>query len=277
MNEAGSQADHPRQCRDAQGRKRGIVPVDDRTDAREVVRRLDEVTTHLTALTKVLTAEEDLGRVLQRAVRQVADDVPGADMVSVTVLREGQGETVASTSERVWAIDSDQYAAAEGPCLEAAKTNQIVRVGVERAADRWPVFARSAREAGVQSYLSCPLVIGDEFVGSLNIYSEQPHGFDDFDVALLRIYLTATSAALASARQFTQARRLAEQLTQALDSRAVIDQARGILMTQRGITADQAFDILVRYSQRSNIKLRVLAAQLVEDVQPSGRDRPASG
>lgn len=253
------------------------MPVDDRTDAREVVRRLDEVTTHLTALTKVLTAEEDLGRVLQRAVRQVADDVPGADMVSVTVLREGQGETVASTSERVWAIDSDQYAAAEGPCLEAAKTNQIVRVGVERAADRWPVFARSAREAGVQSYLSCPLVIGDEFVGSLNIYSEQPHGFDDFDVALLRIYLTATSAALASARQFTQARRLAEQLTQALDSRAVIDQARGILMTQRGITADQAFDILVRYSQRSNIKLRVLAAQLVEDVQPSGRDRPASG
>jgi GAF domain-containing protein len=228
---------------------------------------------HLAALSKALTAE-DLSWALQRAVRQAADGVPGADMVSVTVLCEGRGETMASTSERVWAIDSDQYAAGEGPCLEAARTNQIVRVGVERAPDRWPVFARSAREAGVQSYLSCPLVIGAELVGSLNLYSEQPHGFDDFDIALLRIYLTAATTALANSRQFAQARRLAEQLAQTLDSRAVIDQASGIVMAQRDIAADQALDVLVRYSQESNIELRVLAAQLVDDVQHAVRDRP---
>jgi GAF domain-containing protein len=249
------------------------VSVDDRRDAREVPSGLDEVTTHLATLTKALSAE-DLSWALQRAVRQVADRVPGADMVSVTVLCEGRGETMASTSERVWAIDSDQYAVGEGPCLEAARTNQIVRVGVERAPDRWPVFARSAREAGVQSYLSCPLVIGAEFVGSLNLYSEQPHGFDEFDIAPLRMYLTAATTALDNSRQFAQARRLAEQLAQALDSRAVIDQASGILMAQRDITADQARELLVRYAQGSNIELRVLAAQLVDDVQHAVGDLP---
>jgi GAF domain-containing protein len=249
------------------------VSVDDRKDDPEVLGSLDEVTMHLAALTKVLSAE-DLSRALQRTVRQVADGVPGADMVSVTVLREGRGETMASTSERVWAIDSEQYAAGEGPCLEAATTNQIVRVRVERAPNRWPVFARSAREAGVQSYLSCPLVIGAEFVGSLNLYSEQPHGFDDFDIALLRIYLTAATTALVNSRQFAQARRLAEQLAQALDSRAVIDQATGILMAQRDITADQALDVLARYARESDIALRVLAAQLVDDVGQAAGDRP---
>jgi GAF domain-containing protein len=234
----------------------------------DVIRRLDEVAADLAALSEILDDEEDLGRVMQRSVDQVTRGVPGADMASVTVVREdGQGETVASSEERVWAIDSDQYAVGDGPCLEAARTNRIVRVGVEEAYERWPAFARSARAAGVESYLSSPLVIGTEFAGSLNLYSEKPHGFGDFDVALLKVYITASNAAIASSRRYAKARKLADDLTRALDSRATIDLARGILMGRRGISAEEALAELARESQNTNVKLRVIAARLVESVQ----------
>jgi GAF domain-containing protein len=243
---------------------------EERTAApKEYVRRVDETSDHLAQLAEVLTAEEEIGRVLQRSVDQLVGSVPGADMASVTVLRGGTGETVASSSERVWAIDSDQYAAGDGPCLEASRTGEVVRVGVEEAHERWPGFASSARAAGVASYLCHPLFIDEEFAGSLNLYSEQPHGFSDFDVALLRLYITAASAAIANARRWAKARTLAEHLGKALDSRALIDQALGVLMTRRGITAEQAFDELSRESQNTNTKLRDLAARIVE-----GASRP---
>ena len=200
--------------------------------------------------------------------------IPGADVASVSVLRDGSAtaETVASSSERVWAVDDDQYAAGDGTCLEAARTGRVVRVGVEQATERWPEFARSARVAGVASYLSAPLHVDEMFVGSLNLYSMQAHGFGDLDEALLRLYTTAAAAAIGNARRYTQARDLATQLTQALDSRAVIDQARGILMATHGIDAQQAFALLAKESQNTNVKLREVAARLVESIsRPQSR------
>jgi len=248
-----------------------VLEEDQAAAPKEYVRRLDEASDHLAHLAEVLTAEEDVGRVMQRSVDQLVDSVPGADMASVTVLRGEAGETVASSNERVWAIDSDQYASGDGPCLEASRTREVVRVGVEEAHERWPEFARSARAAGVASYLSCPLFIDDEFVGSLNLYSEQPHGFSDFDVALLKLYITAVSAAIANARRYAKARGLAENLGKALESRALIDQAIGIVMSRRGIGAEQAFDELSRESQNNNIKLRELAARIVENASHQRR------
>ena len=242
-----------------------MLDEDRTTGPREYVRRLDEASDDLAQLAQVLTAEENVGRVMQRSVDQLVDSVPGADMASVTILHGEAGETVASSNERVWAIDSDQYATGDGPCLEASRSREVVRVGVEEALERWPEFTRSARAAGVASYLSCPLFIDDEFAGSLNLYSQQPHGFSDFDVALLRLYITAASAAIANARRYTKARSLAEHLNKALDSRALIDQAIGVVMARRGIGAEQAFAELARESQNNNIKLRDLAGRIVEN------------
>lgn len=236
----------------------------DRREA-EAVRRVDEAADDLADLAKVLAGGENLGRVLQRSVDQLASTVPGADLVSVSVLRGDAGETIAASSTRVWNIDQDQYAAGEGPCLEAARTGQVERTGVAGAEQRWPDFARSARAAGVESYLSCPLVIDEDFAGSLNLYSKQPHGFAEFDVALLRLYSTVACAAIASARRYARARDLATQLGQALESRTVIDHAIGILMAQTGNDAGQAFAELSRQSQNSNIKLREIAARLVAE------------
>jgi len=230
----------------------------------DVVQRLDEVRDALSELSRVLDQEEELGRVLQRGVDQLTRAIPGAEMASVSVLRGDTAETVAASSERVWGVDSDQYAIGEGPGLEAARGGEIVRVSVEQATERWPEFARSARAAGVASYLSCPLIIDEKFAGALNLYSTQPHGFGDLDEALLRLYVTAATAAIANARRYAEARRLAEHLARALESRAVVDQASGVLMARRGISAEEAFSELSRESQNTNTKLREIAARIVQ-------------
>jgi GAF domain-containing protein len=243
-------------------------------DDQDLLQRLDDVIGALADLTDMLTRTEDLGRILQRSVEQVTRAIPGADMASVSVLRGdvATAETVASSSERVWAVDDDQYAAGDGPCLEAARTGRVVRVGVEQAAERWPEFARSARAAGIASYLSAPLHVDEKFAGSLNLYSEQAHGFGDLDEALLRLYTTAAAAAIANGQRYAHASALATQLSQALDSRAIIDQARGILMATHGIDAQQAFTLLAKESQNTNVKLREVAARLVETIShPASR------
>ena len=249
---------------------------DDAAMSPDALRQLDEVTGALSGLGEVLGREEELGRVLQCSVNQVVEAIPGADMASVSVLRGDSAETAASTSERVWAIDSDQYAAGDGPCLEAARTGQIVRVGDREGMQRWPEFARSARAAGVRSYLSAPLFIDETFAGSLNLYATQDGSFGDLDEKLLALYTTAAVTAIANARRYTAARDLASNLQRALESRAVIDQAIGALMAMRGIDAQAAFEVMARESQNTNTKLRDVAARILGIVGQAGDGQKTS-
>lgn len=227
---------------------------------------LDEVTRALEALADALAVEEDFQVVLDQACRQVIQAVPGVDMASVTVVRDGKAETLAATDDRVLGLDVDQYRAGDRPSLQAVATGEIVRIEVNQAWQRWPVFADAARTAGVGSFLAAPLPIDPEFTGSVNCYSWQHHGFRELDAQLLALYTTAVKAALRSVRRYHQARELTEQLRDALTSRAVIDQAKGILMAVHHIEADTAFDLLVGQSQRDNVKLRDLAGRLVAAV-----------
>ena len=239
------------------------MPDSDQARTPDAPERVDEVTRALSDLSLLLDAEEELVRVLQRGVDQATWAIPSADLVSITVVRDDRAETIAANDERVRAIDSQQYAAGEGPYLEAASSGETVRANVERATALWPEFARIARGAGVASFLSSPLIIADKFAGSLNLYSTQPHGFGDLDEALLRLYTTAAAAAIANARRYAEARALAENLARALRSRAVIDQAIGVLVAVQGVSPEQAFSDMSRQSQNSNIKLRDIAGRIV--------------
>ena len=144
------------------------MPDSDQAQTPDAPERVDEVTRALTDLSLLLDAEEELIRVLQRGVDQATWAIPSADLVSVTVVRDDRAETIAANDERVRAIDSQQYAAGEGPYLEAARSSETVRANVERATALWPKFARIARGAGMASFLSSPLIIADKFAGSLN-------------------------------------------------------------------------------------------------------------
>jgi transcriptional regulator with GAF, ATPase, and Fis domain len=231
---------------------------------------LDEVTRALEALADTLSDEADFQVALDQACRQVIQAVPGVDMASVTIVRDGKAETLAATDSRIISLDVDQYRAGQGPSLHAVTTGELVRIQVDQA-QRWPAFAEAARRAGIGSFLSAPLPIDSEFTGSVNCYGLQHHGFRELDAQLLALYTTAVKAALRSVRRYQQARDLTEQLRSALTSRAVIDQAKGVLMAVHHIDADTAFATLVGQSQRENVKLRDLATRLVTAVVQSRR------
>jgi transcriptional regulator with GAF, ATPase, and Fis domain len=234
--------------------------------ADEVIQRLDEVTDALAEMSLVLEQEEDLSVIMERVCHQVVAAIPGADHVSVTVLRDGTPDTLAWTDQHTLAVDQAQYDTGQGPCLEAARSGEIQRVTVRDVAEQWPAFAEAADNLGVGSYLSAPLFIDDQYHGSLNLYGHDTHGFRALDAALLALYTTAAEAALRNARRYVQARRHVGELRRALVTRAVIDQAKGILMAIHRISAEDAFTRLVDRSQRDNQKLRDVAEQFVDEV-----------
>ncbi len=231
-----------------------------------LVRRLDDVTDALQRLSEVLDEEEDLAVILDRIGRQVVQAIPGADMVSVTLLTEDGPVTGAATRQAALEVDLAQYRAAEGPCLQAARTGEVVHVAAVEVPDRWPAFAEEAAGSGVADFLSAPLCVDEDTPGSLNLYSERANGFRALDAALLELYTTAAEAALLNARRYLRAREQATQLRQALTSRAVIDQAKGIVMAVHRVPAEEAFAMLVDRSQHENVKLRDLAERFIDDI-----------
>lgn len=228
-------------------------------DERDAARRVDDVTTALDRLAGTFKEEEALSVVLQRVCQQVVHAVPDAELASITLLRDGNPYTAASTGDSAHHIDQTQYDAGQGPCLEAARTGELQRVKVAEAAQQWPEFAAAAAESAVLGYLSAPLFIDREYHGSLNLYDTGGNSFGALDGALLALYTTAAEAALRSTRRHQTARETMEQLRTALTSRAVIDQAKGILMALHRIPADDAFQLLVKASQEQNLKLREVA------------------
>lgn len=252
-------------------RERDVVADGDRPG---VVTRdeLQETTAALESLIAALDTGDDLGVLLQHVCQHAVTVVRGADMASVTLLHEGHPETAASTDEQVVNLDKDQYAAGEGPCLRAAATGQIVRVAVEQAREQWPEFVKSADRAGVTSYLSAPLWVDEQHAGALNLYGTDGHSARDVDETLLELYTTAAEGALQATSRYLSARQLGEQLHEALISRPEIEQAKGIIIAERGVSAEQAFNILVEHSQHGNVKLRDRARQLVSYAMHGAHD-----
>ncbi len=235
-----------------------------RDDAWPVV--LDEVTGALETLTAALDGADDYTVLLRQVCEQVTRAVPGVDEATITLLTDGTPMTAATTSEIVAALDLDQYTVGDGPCLRAARTGKLVRVSIADVAECWPKFAADSAAAGFGSFLSAPLALGDGNSGAVNCYSTRGHGFAELDEKLLDLYTIATASILRVYRRYRHAHTTAEQLGEALTSRAVIDQAKGILMALHQISADQAFIMLVGQSQRENLKVRDLATRFIAHV-----------
>lgn len=232
-------------------------------DVQQSAAQLAEIASALESLTAVLVSTTHRETILQAVAEQVVSAVPGADMASITVLAEEGPYTTASTDPRAWQIDDAQYAEGDGPCLRAARRGELVRIEVSRAEQLWPVFARAAGELGVGSFLAAPLTVDTLAVGAINLFSFGTHGFQEIDAQFLRLYTLVAQTAMQSAGRASVAEGEVEQLRGAMASRAVIEQAKGILMAVRGLTEDQAFQELVSQSQRNNVKLRTLARQFV--------------
>jgi GAF domain-containing protein len=244
----------------------------DHGEMRETVReRPEDVAVVLSELSALLVDGESLEERLRRVVELAVRTIPACDAAGITLVTGPRPRTAAYTNARTHAIDQAQYDLGDGPCLDAIRRRTVNRVNVDEAAERWPAFAKAAQAEGIRSFLAAALLVHTEPLGALNLYSKQTDGFDALDEAFISVFSTQAAASVANSLRYTEISALARQLEEALGSRAVIEQAKGVLMAREGIDADEAFDLLRRQSQHRNVKLREVAHDVVASTSP---DRP---
>lgn len=220
----------------------------------------------LSALLRIRLDRGPLEDVLQQLVDIARDALPGADAVSTTLLRGDKAWTAAYTSQLALDADEMQYERGYGPCMDAGRTGTVMRVEDMREEARWPDYAAHVVAHGVLSSVSVPLPIQTDVIGALNCYSGKPAAFADESVAIAEELAAHVAVAVGNAVAYTDATTLVEQMRAAMNSRAVIDQAMGIVMAQNRCNPATAFRILTRASQNRNVKLRDLARSTVDAV-----------
>jgi hypothetical protein len=237
--------------------------------------RYQDAVASLSELVRALAEDESVPDTMQSILKLALRSVPGCHGASVTMLNEeGKPGTIAATDEDTYELDRRQNALLDGPCLDAARRQQVNRWNHREAEQRWPEFTQVATEMGLRSYLSAGLGWAGRPLGALNLSSRDSDGFSQLDEGILALFTSPAAAVIVVAGRYAEARDLAAQLEQALRSRAVIDQAIGIVMAESRCDADQAFGMLRRASNNRNMKLRDLATEIVLRVGGSPSPRP---
>jgi GAF domain-containing protein len=223
------------------------------------------------ALLGIRLDQGPLEQVLQQLVNIARDALPGADEVSTTLLRDDRGWTAAYTGQLALDADEMQYERGYGPCMDAGRTGTTLLIDDAREETRWPDYTAHVVERGVLSSLSVPLPMQTDVIGALNCYSRSPSAFPPEAIETGQELAGHVAVAVANAIAYTDATTLAAQMRAALDSRAAIDQAMGVIMARNRCDADAAFAILTRASQNRNIKLRDIARGIIAEVSRAVR------
>lgn len=218
-------------------------------------------------LSSLLLSEESLDTTLQRVADLTVRTIPRCDAVGVTLMSNGDLSTHAATGGLVYEVDHYQYDIDQGPCLQAVRDREAFEIDDMDTDERWPGFSRHAAQRGIHCSMSLPLVARGETLGALNLYSRTPRAFNDADREMALIFAAQAALALANTQTYSASVALAQQLREAVSSRAVIEQAKGIIMAQRCCEDDEAFAVLTAASQNANIKIRVLAQRIVRAAQ----------
>lgn len=207
-----------------------------------------------------------------------AQAIPGVDGVGVALVeppgRTSGIQTWAATAEFVRDLDTIQYQELnEGPCITCMQSGRVCVSGSLGSDTRWPHFGGRVARMGVHSALSLPLMVGDQVIGAINTYARSRDAFGEHAVRLGSQFAGTAAVSVYNAQLLTGAQERTRQLQRALDSRAVIDQAIGIIRARTGCSAEEAFERLTRMSQTENTKLHVVAVRLVEEAVRRARAR----
>jgi len=217
----------------------------------------EDLAGQLAQLARLLESEDDVDATLDAIVHGAVGTVPGAGHASISVIkRRREVQTRAATDQLPRAVDSAQYEAGQGPCLDSLFEQETVRVADMATEQRWPDFGTRAAELGVGSMLSVQLYVDGDDLGALNLIGEQPDAFDDDAEHVALLFASHAAVAMAGVQK-------QEQLRSAMQTRDLIGQAKGILVERFRLTGEQAFRLLVRVSQTTNRKVPDIAEELV--------------
>ena len=219
----------------------------------------------LERLGRLSLRELSMDSLLQTVADLTKSVMPGNPETSVLLLVKDEPTTVVSTGRLAVDLDETQYERGHGPCLHAARTGELTEIADTRTEFRWQDYVGRAAERGNRSSLSIPLAIDEDeqVTGALNVYARRPDAFDDDSRSVATRFGPYAAVAAGNMYAYQSARDLADNLQAALESRAVIDQAKGVLVERYELTPDQAFQLLARASMNANRKVRDIADHLV--------------
>ena len=233
-----------------------------------------EILKSLAGLGDVLTSQKTIDGTLLRITELAVELVPDADHAGISLIEGGPIETKGSTDTIAGTVDAVQHKLGEGPCLESIEQDEMFRVDDLYQDDRWPRFAAEVvTQTPVRSILAVVLDLGRTSIGALNLYADEAGAFEDDDEGVAAIFAAQAAVTLAATKQREGDAETIENLRQALSTRDVIGQAKGILMARENCTDEMAFGMLSAASQRLNVKLREIAQLVVDDVDSGATHR----
>jgi hypothetical protein len=242
-----------------------VTPPDDDTTDVAAQPAFDE-------LGRLSFAEHSLDSVVDKVTELAARFLPGEPVTSVTIVAGGRARTVASSDQLATDLDVVQYRLGEGPCVSAATTGVQSLILDTRSPQQWAAFAEQAARRGCDSVLSYPLPAQEMVAGALNVYARKLSTPDPQTLARVSRFAAYAVVPVSNMYLYEAAAARVEHLEAALDSRGIIDQAKGILMERFKLPADRAFQVLARVSMEHNTKLRDVAQRFVETGELPGSD-----
>jgi transcriptional regulator with GAF, ATPase, and Fis domain len=235
-----------------------------------------EVQEDLQGLQNALLNTDSVEQFLHELAVLSAQAMDGVMSCGMSLRQKGRPQSVTASSDPLAsAADEVQYQTGDGPCLHALRHARPVRINDTAVSQQWPKFCRQAEELGIRSCYALPLMVDGETVGALIFYARQPAAFGPDETGRADRFAKDASGALTLALRMASCTDLNDQLRSSIGSRAVIDQALGVIMATEHVAQDRALALLKSVSQNSNVRLRDLAASIVTRV--SGKPpQPAS-
>ncbi|MDV8023529.1 GAF and ANTAR domain-containing protein [Rhodococcus sp. IEGM 1330] len=216
-----------------------------------------------------LSLSDTLSHVAEFAVRAI----PGADGAGLTLLHPDRPDTIVASADFVRVVDDIQYGLGQGPCITAAAEGITVRSGSLETDSQWPEFGPKVGRLGVHSVLSLPLITAGGVLGAMNVYAHRHDAFDARAAELGELFAVPAAISVQNARALASAARLTEQLERALNSRSMIDQAIGVLISRSGCTGAEGYDKLRSLSQSEHKKVAVVAEAMVGEAMKTAHSR----
>jgi GAF domain-containing protein len=225
------------------------------------------LTSSVAELSRFFVGGRTVVETLQRVVELTLVSVTPTDMAGITMIVEGRQRTAVYTDDQAPDIDRAQYDSGDGPCVAAFRTGTVTEIRSTSEPGEWMAFRQTAADYGIGSTLSLPLLVDTSSLGALNLYSKAERAFSAEDRETGGLFAAQAAIVLANSQAYWDAQELGIRLGEAMKNRSVIEQAKGILIGAEGIDENEAFEILVRASQRENIKLRDIARRIVDHAQ----------
>lgn len=216
-------------------------------------------------LADTLASDYDVADFLHLLVERTKK-ILNVDVVGVLLEEEpGIPRLAAATSSKMQQLEEAEIELDEGPCITAYRdVEQVVAENLAEAHDRWPQVVPRALAMGLQAVYAFPLRLRGDCIGALNLYREQPGPFDDDDIRMAQAFADVAAIGVLQQRSIARAAERAEQLQGALNSRIVIEQAKGVIVAKSGVTPDEAFEMLRDNARNHRAKLHEVAAGVVE-------------